>query len=119
MIERILPILFAALASPMAKPNIIYINADDLGVMDVEFNNPKYKTPNIDRLRAEGMLFAEAYAPAANCAPSRAGVMSGQYGPRLGVDTIDSSAHDAVRFGTATGQVEVSRVFRGWSFGAL
>jgi arylsulfatase A-like enzyme len=74
-----------------AQPNIIYINADDLGVMDVGFNNPKYKTPNLDRLRAAGMLFTEAYAPAANCAPSRACVFSGQYGPRHGIYTVGTS----------------------------
>ncbi|EMI40671.1 sulfatase [Rhodopirellula sp. SWK7] len=74
-----------------AMPNIIYINADDLGVMDVGFNSDRYHTPNIDRLRAEGMLFTNAYAPAANCAPSRACVMSGQYGPRHGVYTVGSS----------------------------
>jgi len=67
------------------KPNIIYINADDLGVMDVGYMNDRYHTPNIDRLRAEGMLFSEGYAPAANCAPSRASVLSGQTGPRHGV----------------------------------
>ncbi|MCF7863387.1 MAG: sulfatase [Kiritimatiellales bacterium] len=74
------------------KPNIIYINADDLGVMDVGFNSARYHTPNIDKLRAEGMLFTEAYAPAANCAPSRACVMSGQYTPRHGVYTVGTSA---------------------------
>ena len=73
------------------QPNIIYINADDLGVMDVGFNNGKYQTPNIDQLRGEGMLFTDAYAPAANCAPSRACVMSGQYGPRHGVYTVGNS----------------------------
>lgn len=74
-----------------AKPNIIYINADDLGVMDVGFNSKRYNTPNIDKLRAEGILFTDAYAPAANCAPSRACVMSGQYGPRHGVYTVGNS----------------------------
>ena len=78
----------AALAD---KPNILYINADDFGVMDTGFNNPIYNTPNIDRLRAEGMLFTDAYAPAANCAPSRACVMSGQYSPRHGVYTVANS----------------------------
>lgn len=75
----------------MEKPNIVMIIADDLGVMDVGFNNPKYRTPHIDRLRAEGMLFTQAYAPAANCAPSRACVFSGQYSPRHGVYTVGSS----------------------------
>ena len=81
-------IAFAAAAAP---PNIIYINADDLGVMDVGFNSARYHTPNIDKLRSEGMLFTDAYAPAANCAPSRACVMSGQYGPRHGVYTVGNS----------------------------
>ncbi len=83
--------VFAA-GTVWAQPNILYINADDLGVMNVEYNNPKYHTPNIDKLRAEGMLFTEAHAAAANCAPSRASVMSGQYTPRHGVFTVGSSA---------------------------
>ncbi|MDB4345848.1 sulfatase [bacterium] len=72
-------------------PNILYINADDHGVMDVGYNNPIFNTPNLDRLRSEGMLFTEAYAPAANCAPSRACVLSGQWGPRHGVYTVTNS----------------------------
>ncbi|SMP61668.1 Arylsulfatase A [Neorhodopirellula lusitana] len=81
----------SASAQP-ARPNIIYINADDLGVMDVGYNNPLYQTPNIDALCANGMKFTNAYAPAANCAPSRACVMTGQYGPRHGVYTVGSSS---------------------------
>ena len=88
MTLRALAILFLLAGSALAKPNIIYINADDLGVMDVGFNNSVYQTPNIDALRAEGMLFTDAYAPAANCAPSRAACMSGQYSPRTGVYTV-------------------------------
>lgn len=84
-------LLGVACAEPSARPNILYINADDLGVIDVGFNNSNYQTPNIDRLRAEGMLFTEGYAPAANCAPSRACVLSGQSGPRHGVYTVGSS----------------------------
>jgi len=58
--------------------NVIYLNADDLGVMDVGFMGSKlYQTPNLDRLAKEGILFTEAYAPAANCAPSRAVCMCG------------------------------------------
>jgi arylsulfatase A-like enzyme len=91
MVKQILLAMLASGAVWAAPPNIVYINADDLGVMDVGFNNPKYNTPNIDRLRAEGMLFTDAYAPAANCAPSRACVMSGQVGPRHGVYTVGNS----------------------------
>lgn len=75
------------------RPNIIYINADDLGVMDVQFMRRKeYRTSNLDRLAAEGMVFTEAYAPSANCAPSRACCMSGQYTPRHGVYTVGNPA---------------------------
>lgn len=72
-------------------PNILYINADDLGVMDVGYNGTKFRTPNIDRLAAEGMIFENGYAPAANCAPSRACVHSGQWGARHGVYTVGKS----------------------------
>lgn len=84
--------LLVASASAADQPNILYINADDYGVMDIGFNSDRYRTPNLDQLRAEGMLFTDAYAPAANCAPSRACVLSGQYGPRHGVYTVNSSA---------------------------
>lgn len=80
-----------AAAASAAQPNILYINADDLGVMDVGFNNEIYHTPNIDKLKEEGMLFTQAYAPAANCAPSRACVFTGQWGARHGVYTVSSS----------------------------
>ena len=75
------------------KPNIIYINIDDLGWTDLGFQgSPFYETPNIDKLASQGMVFTDAYAPAANCAPSRACCMTGQYGPRHGVYTVLSSA---------------------------
>ena len=86
--------VFALMAASRAaeRPNIIYINADDLGVMDVGFMGRKeYNTPNLDRMAAEGMVFTDAHAPAANCAPSRACVISGQYGGRHGVYTVGNS----------------------------
>jgi len=80
-------------AGGAGKPNILYINADDLGVMDVAYAGSKfYQTPNLDRLAAEGMVFTNAYAPAANCAPSRACCMTGLYPPRHGIYTVGSSA---------------------------
>ncbi len=73
------------------RPNILYINADDLGIQDVSYNSLRYRTPNIDQLAAEGMTFTQAYAPAANCAPSRACCMTGQNTPRHGVYTVGNS----------------------------
>lgn len=74
------------------KPNIIYINVDDLGWMDTEtYGSTFYETPNITKLANEGMMFTHGYAAAANCAPSRACLMSGQNTPRHGIYTVDNS----------------------------
>ncbi|MXV13767.1 arylsulfatase [Hufsiella ginkgonis] len=60
------------------KPNIIYIMADDMGYGDVGFNGQKkIKTPNIDQLAAEGIIFTAHYAGTSVCAPSRAALMTG------------------------------------------
>ena len=70
--------LMGKLGAEQDRPNIIYLNADDLGVMDVGFMGSKiYHTPNLDHLASEGMIFTNAYAPAANCAPGRAACFSG------------------------------------------
>ncbi|MEE3218750.1 MAG: sulfatase-like hydrolase/transferase, partial [Planctomycetota bacterium] len=78
-----------------AKPNIVFFYIDDLGWTDVGYMYDKlgrkhkfYETPNIDRLARQGMTFMSAYANAPNCAPSRACLMSGQYGPRHGIFTV-------------------------------
>jgi len=63
-----------------AKPNIIYILADDLGYGDFGFNGQKIiKTPCIDRMREEGMNFIQHYAGSTVCAPSRSCLMTGQH----------------------------------------
>ncbi len=59
-------------------PNIILINIDDLGWVDVGYNGSTfYETPNIDNLYAKALCFRHAYAAAANSAPSRACLMTG------------------------------------------
>ena len=74
------------------KPNIILINVDDLGWKDVGFMGSEYyETPNLDKLAGQGMVFYHAYAAAANCAPSRACMMSGRNTPKHGVYTVDNS----------------------------
>lgn len=94
MISKIALILglCALTAGAAQKPNILYINIDDLGWADLSINGSKYyETPNIDRLAKEGMIFTNGYSSAANCAPSRACAISGQNTPRHGVYTVLSS----------------------------
>ena len=84
-------------AQTRRRPNILLIFADDLGWRDVGFNGTDfYETPNIDRLAREGMVFGNAYAAAGNCAPSRACMVSGQYGPRHGVYAVESTKRGPV-----------------------
>jgi arylsulfatase A len=76
-------LLLAALPSPAGaetsrKPNIIFILADDLGYADLGcYGQTKIRTPNIDRMAAEGMRFTQHYCGNAVCAPSRCVLMTG------------------------------------------
>ncbi|MEN8661862.1 MAG: arylsulfatase [Lentimonas sp.] len=70
----------AAAWQPQHSPNVIYILADDLGMGDLGcYGQKKLKTPNIDRLAAEGMLFSDHYSGNTVCSPSRAVLMTGQH----------------------------------------
>jgi arylsulfatase A-like enzyme len=71
-----------------ARPNIVFVLADDLGYTDVAcYGSKYYETPNIDRLASQGMRFTN-YHNCQNCTPTRAALMSGQYGARTGVYTV-------------------------------
>lgn len=74
-----------------AKPNIVFILADDLGYAEVGANGADhYKTPNIDALAQGGMRFSHFYT-APLCGPSRALILTGRYGFRTGAVTQDGS----------------------------
>ena len=64
-----------------AKPNLVFILADDLGYGDVKCLNPQGKiaTPNMDRLGAAGMIFTDAHSSSAVCTPTRYGILTGRY----------------------------------------
>lgn len=65
------------------SPNILFIYLDDFGWKDTSYmGSDFYETPHLDRLAREGMIFTDAYSAAANCAPARACLLSGQYSPR-------------------------------------
>jgi arylsulfatase A len=76
-------LLLACLSASAAdKPNILYILADDLGYGDVQALNPKrgkIKTPHLDRLAAEGMVFNDAHSGSSVCTPTRYGILTGRY----------------------------------------
>lgn len=67
-------------ASLTASPNVILIVTDDLGYGDLScYGQIKFRTPNIDQLAKEGMLFTQHYAGAPVCAPSRCALLTGRH----------------------------------------
>lgn len=73
------------------KPNFVFILADDLGYTDLGcYGSRYYETPQIDQMAAEGMRFTNGYTAGPNCQPTRAALITGQYGPRTGVYTVGS-----------------------------
>ncbi|MEM7394571.1 MAG: sulfatase-like hydrolase/transferase [Verrucomicrobiota bacterium] len=67
------------------KPNIVFMLVDDMGYADLScYDAPDVKTPNIDRLGAEGVRFTQLYATGPECTPSRTGFLTGRYPQRVG-----------------------------------
>jgi len=70
-----------------SPPNIIIINADDLGYGDLGcFGSRAIQTPNIDRMAEEGVRFTDFHACDSVCTPSRAGLLTGRYPKRMNLD---------------------------------
>ena len=72
----------ASSASP--QPHIVYIMADDLGWADVSWHSDDMYTPNLDRLRKEGVELTNHYMQAA-CSASRVAFLTGYYAYRMGL----------------------------------
>jgi len=71
------------------KPNFVIIFTDDQGYQDVGcFGSPSIRTPNLDRMAAEGMRFTDFYSAASVCSPSRAALLTGCYPPRVGITKV-------------------------------
>lgn len=63
------------------QPNVIYILADDLGSGDLSCLNPdsQIRTPNLDQLASDGLVFTDAHSGSAVCTPTRYGILTGRY----------------------------------------
>jgi len=74
----------SALARPAARPNILFILADDLGWADLSvYGNTDFRTPVLDRLASQGLRLTQAYANSAVCSATRFGLITGRYQYRL------------------------------------
>jgi len=85
--------------TPGARPNILFILADDLGYGDLSvYGQPGFKTPHLDALAAQGVRFTQAYANSAVCSATRFGLITGRYQYRLrgGLEEPIAGASDTV-----------------------
>jgi arylsulfatase A-like enzyme len=81
------------------KPNVVIILMDDLGYGDLgSYGVKDARTPNLDRLAREGVRFTDAYANGPSCSPTRAGLISGQYQQRYGIEwPLEAAPGDSAR----------------------
>ena len=92
-------LLLASAATPCSgqpKPNIVFLLIDDMGWGDFScFGNTEAKTPNIDRMAAEGLRFSQFYVNAPICSPSRCAFVTGQYPQRWRINSyLDNRAEN-------------------------
>lgn len=98
-----------------AKPNIVFILADDLGYADLScYGAPNIKTPNLDRMAAEGMKFTDFHTPAGVCTPTRASLMTGCYPKRVGLHVAVLSPND--QKGLNPDEVTLAELLRGQGY---
>ena len=77
-------ILLCAFQNLLARPNILWISAEDIGPQFGCYGDPHAITPNIDRLASQGTRYTNAYTTAGVCAPCRSGIITGMYQNSIG-----------------------------------
>ena len=93
----------AAMSHGKQKPNIIFVLCDDMGYGDLACYGQQYiRTPNIDRLASQGMLFTQAYAGSPVSAPSRASLMTGQHTGHCAIRGNKEYWSGSIRYGQNT-----------------
>ncbi|MGB7347384.1 MAG: sulfatase-like hydrolase/transferase, partial [Pirellulaceae bacterium] len=78
-------------AQQRTRPNVVVMMVDDMGFAGpsiAPYGNPNYKTPGMDRLASEGMLFTDFHSSGTVCSPTRAGLLTGRYQQRSGIEAV-------------------------------
>src|SRR5262249_34392908 len=78
------PIPLKAVENKSVRPNVLFFWADDLGFSDLGCYGGEIRTPNLDRLAADGLRFTQAYN-SSRCCPSRASLLTGLYPHQAGI----------------------------------
>ncbi|MCG8579013.1 MAG: sulfatase-like hydrolase/transferase [Bacteroidales bacterium] len=104
------------------KPNILFVLCDDLGYNDVGFNgSQEIKTPNLDKLAADGTIFTSAYVSHPFCGPSRASIMTGVYPHKIGSQFNLPANDETIGKGIPKEETFISKVLQdvGYYTGAI
>ena len=132
--RRLLPAVLLALvagnvvdaAKPSTRPNIIVMMVDDMGFAGpsiAPYRNPHYTTPGMDRLAREGMLFTDFHSSGAICSATRAGLVTGRYQQRAGIEAVihPHATHPEHRKGLHESEVTFAEIFKaaGYSTGLV
>ena len=81
------PAVGLAQSARETQPNVVLIITDDLGWADLgSYGATDIRTPNLDRLAAEGLRLTDFYSNGVTCSPTRAGLISGRYQQRYGIE---------------------------------
>jgi arylsulfatase A-like enzyme len=100
-------------AAEPVPPNIVIILADDLGYGDLScYGHPRFKTPRLDRMAAEGARLTSFYAACPYCAPTRASLLTGRYPFRSGMNGNPSPDGNANDLGIPDGEQLLGELFQ-------
>ena len=99
--------------SAPARPNVIFILADDLGWGDLScYGRPDYRTPNLDRLASQGTKLTDAYSASAVCTPTRCGFITGRYPARTKIGLIEPLPTNNHRVGLDPGHPTIASLLK-------
>lgn len=121
MATRLLAILVSSALSALPlpateRPNVVLINCDNLGYGDVgPFGSTLHRTPQLDRMAAEGMRFTDFYVASGVCTPSRASLMTGCYPRRVNLHAGEAGGlvlRPVSRKGLHPGEITIAEVLK-------
>ena len=101
----------------VGAPNVVVMMVDDMGFAGpsiAPYGNPHYKTPGMDRLAREGLLFTDFHSSGTVCSPTRAGLLTGRYQQRVGVEAVihPRANHPEHRKGLHKSEVTFAELFK-------
>ena len=111
------PTLLLLVGATESKPNVVIMMVDDMGFAGpsiAPYGNPHYKTPGMDRLAREGMLFTDFHSSGTVCSSTRAGLLTGRYQQRVGIEAVihPRSDHPEHRKGLQKSEITFAELFK-------